>query len=211
LEINFFILALMLFGIGNALLIGLFFSFNKNYRFYYRLLAFALILFALEVFREFQFVFGTRMKLRSPIEQYFHFKLLVPAFLFLVHAVKEKTFNFKHGLLIVPWFFEFAFVILLGHGFIKINSFLNYNLPFIISLTGLLMMLIFYSQLKINTELKSKMSVLYRLFLIAYIIDFLFNLHFMLYFNFVYVEWPFLFVMAIGTITASALLYDFQY
>lgn len=133
---NFFLLAFTQFAIYNVIIFSLYIIFSRNLKKNIRVLAYGLLLFSLDAFREFLFVFGTKMGLRSEIEEYIHFSLVLPVALFWALKIeKNKDYNLPNYLVLVVCL-ELILVLFFKLELVSITSFLNKYAPIIINFIG---------------------------------------------------------------------------
>ncbi len=209
---NILLLLLMLIGPINTFLVGTYFIIKKSVKFEYKLIAAVIVLLSLEIFREFLFVFGTKIGLRSPIESFFHFSLLLPALL----LIASKRNNNKHYkvkfLLFIPWLIEFLIVGLILLEIIPVRGLVNFYLPILISIIGFIWMIIVYKKLSHHKSINIIITVIYKLVLCVYITSFITSIFFILfYLKFIHIEDSYYFVVKLKPILSSIILFILSY
>jgi AraC-like DNA-binding protein len=117
-----------------------------------------LLLISLESIREFLYVFGTLMKIRTPIEKYLQFYLFVPAVVAMAMVGLKTGKKSVNLYLILPGLSGFVFIFVLIQGWVSINSWLNAYLPVIIDFVVLFWFYFLYT--KYNSVVKAKTSLL---------------------------------------------------
>lgn len=198
----------MLIGPINTFSVGTFFILKKGLRCEYKLIASAIALLSLEVFREFLFVFGTQIGLRSPIESFFHFSLLIPALFFIIVRKNINDSYRVNYFLLVPWLVEFLIVVLLLFKVIPLKGFVNFYLPIFISIVGFIWMTIMYKKISDIKSIYLPIIVIYKLVLCVYVISFITSVFFILfYLKFIQIEDSYYFVVKLKPILSSIILF----
>ncbi len=163
----------MLIGLVNGLLIGFFLLLKKKSPLSLRWVALATILFCLTKVKEFLFVFGARMNVRTSIEDFFQFTFLIPPLLlYSVKGMTDPPGRLNYWLLTPGFVLLFIILPLLVLRVIPQNGWLNAYLPIIVDTITFLWLISIY--IKYKKEVRVKLEVYLPLYMFTIIFGMLF-------------------------------------